>query len=176
MPTAMGRSKRPPSLGKSAGDKLTVMRPVGKSKPVVSSAERTRSLLSRTTASGRPTMANVGSPDPKWTSTRTRGAASPKGARLKAVLTSSGVPTCIAAITSLLRPEVFAACCARLLRREPALDLLQTRFHGGQLGLGSFQNGGLYIELLPADQIEFAQLGLQHGLEIALQIAAEGSH
>ena len=33
-------------------------------------------------------MANVGSPVPKWTSTRTKGAASPRGARLKTVLTS----------------------------------------------------------------------------------------
>src|SRR5882762_5658286 len=46
MPTAMGRSKRPPSFGKSAGDKLTVMRPGGKLYPAVNSAERTRSLLS----------------------------------------------------------------------------------------------------------------------------------
>ena len=37
------------------------------------------------------------------------------------------------------------------------------------------QNRGLHVEFLPADQIELAELRLQHGLEIALQIAAEGA-
>jgi hypothetical protein len=41
---AIGRSKRPPSLSKSAGDKLTVIRPAGNSNPALSSAERKRSL------------------------------------------------------------------------------------------------------------------------------------
>jgi len=76
-------------LGKSAGDRLTVIRPLGNSRPELIRAERTLSLLSRTTASGRPTMANAGMPGPKWTSTRTRGAANPNGARLNTVLTST---------------------------------------------------------------------------------------
>jgi len=35
---------------------------------------------------------------------------------------------------------------------------------------------GLHVEFLPADQIQLAELSLQHGFEITLQIAAEGSH
>ncbi len=50
----MGRSKRPPSLGRSAGARFTVMRPAGNSKSQCASAARTRSLLSRTTGAGKP--------------------------------------------------------------------------------------------------------------------------
>jgi hypothetical protein len=50
----MGRSKRPPSFGKSAGARLTVMCPAGSSNPQLASAARTRSLLSFTTVSGQP--------------------------------------------------------------------------------------------------------------------------
>ena len=55
MPKAMAKSKRPPSLGKSAGAKLTVMRWAGNSKREFKIAPRTRSLLSLTAVSGKPT-------------------------------------------------------------------------------------------------------------------------
>ena len=42
--------------------------------------------------------------------------------------------------------------------------------------MGPFQNGRLHIEFLPVYQIQFAELSLQHGLEITLQIAAEGPY
>ena len=77
-----------------------MIRPEGNSNPLLSSAERTRSLLSRTTASGSPTMAKAGNPGPKCTSTRTCGAASPKGARLKTVLMRA-CPLALRALTSL---------------------------------------------------------------------------
>src|SRR5580704_728247 len=160
MPTAMGRSKRPPSLGKSAGDKFTVMRPAGKSNPAVSSAERTRSLLSRTTASGSPTMAKAGNPGPKCTSTRTSGAESPAGARLRTVLTRFSTPP----------PG------RRLGRRKIRFDVLQPLLHGGERRLRSRQQCRLHIELLPVHQIELRQLGLQDRLEIALQVPAEAAH
>lgn len=81
MPTAIGRSKRPESLGRSAGARLTVSRRLGNSNPQFSSAARTRSALSRTAACGRPTMWNAGNPLPTWTSTRTSGACRPTRAR-----------------------------------------------------------------------------------------------
>ena len=56
----MGRSKRPLSLGRSAGARLTVMRRAGNSNCAFCSAARTRSLLSFTSASGRPTMVKAG--------------------------------------------------------------------------------------------------------------------
>ena len=62
IPTAIGRSYRLPSLGSSAGARLTVMRRLGNSNRELMIALRTRSLLSRTVASGRPTIANLGSP------------------------------------------------------------------------------------------------------------------
>ena len=46
-------------------------------------ALRTRSLLSRTVASGSPTIVNFGSPPVMWTSTCTGGAVIPRLARLK---------------------------------------------------------------------------------------------
>jgi hypothetical protein len=55
----MGKSKRPDSLGKSAGAKLTVMRwLLGNAKPLLRMAERTRSRASRTSVSAKPTSAN----------------------------------------------------------------------------------------------------------------------
>ena len=59
MPSAMGRSKRPDSFGKSAGARLAVMRRAGISKPQFCSAARTRSRDSFTSVSGRPTMVIV---------------------------------------------------------------------------------------------------------------------
>ena len=62
MPSAMGRSNRPPSFGTSAGARLTVMRPPGSSKPEFASAARTRSRLSFTAVAAMPTMEKPGRP------------------------------------------------------------------------------------------------------------------
>ena len=56
-PSAIGRSKWLPSLITSAGDRLTVMRLGGSASPMAQSAARTRSRLSPTALSGRPTTA-----------------------------------------------------------------------------------------------------------------------
>ena len=56
MPSAIGRSKRPDSFGRSAGARLTVTLRAGNSKRAFCNAARTRSRASRTSASGRPTM------------------------------------------------------------------------------------------------------------------------
>jgi len=62
-PIAIGKSNRPPSFfGKSAGAKLIVMRRVGKTNCEFIKALRTRSLLSLTAVSGRPTIDNAGKP------------------------------------------------------------------------------------------------------------------
>lgn len=83
MPIAIGRSKRPDSLGRSAGARLTVMRRAGIWKPAFCSAACTRSLDSRTSASGRPTMVNFGKPLARCTSTLTARASMPARARLR---------------------------------------------------------------------------------------------
>ena len=57
MPSAIGRSNDEPALRMSAGARLTVTRCGGNSKPELRIALRTRSRLSRTLASGRPTIA-----------------------------------------------------------------------------------------------------------------------
>ena len=82
MPSAMGRSKRPESLGKSAGARLTVMRWLcGNCRPLLSKALRTRSRASFTSTSARPTSVNAGRPLARCASTATAGAASPIRAR-----------------------------------------------------------------------------------------------
>src|SRR5712672_1490254 len=144
MPTAIGRSKRPPSFGKSAGDKLTVMRPGGKLNPAVNNAERTRSLLSRTAVSGSPTMKKAGRPDPRCTSTRTNGADRPAGARLRTVLTD---------LSSIADARQRGS---RLLRVKFRFEFLQARLERGQHGLRPRQKSGLNVEFLAADQIELA--------------------
>ena len=62
MPMAIGRSKADPSFLISAGARLTTTCLSGKSNPVFLRAARTRSLLSLTAASGRPTVEKKGSP------------------------------------------------------------------------------------------------------------------
>ena len=83
MPSAIGRSKRPDSFGRSAGARLTVIRRIGNSKRLLSRAARTRSRASRTSVSGRPTSVNAGRPLARWTSTVTSGAAMPLNPRLR---------------------------------------------------------------------------------------------
>ena len=56
MPTAIGKSNPDPSFFRSAGARLTVIRVVGRSNPEFRIADCTRSRLSRTAVSGRPTM------------------------------------------------------------------------------------------------------------------------
>ena len=59
---AIGRSKCEPSLGRSAGERLTVMRFAGSARPIEVIAARTRSLASETALSGRPTRLKAGRP------------------------------------------------------------------------------------------------------------------
>ena len=80
MPSAIGRSNEVPSLRTSAGARFTVMRSDGKAKPALRMAVRTRSRLSRTAESGRPTVVNAGKPGATSTSTRTSAASTPTSA------------------------------------------------------------------------------------------------
>ena len=83
MPSAIGRSKRPDSLGRSAGARLTVMRLLcGKGKPLCGSAARTRSRDSLTSVSASPTSVKLGRPLARCTSTVTAWACSASSARL----------------------------------------------------------------------------------------------
>ena len=93
------------------------MRPAGNKNPAVKTAERTRSRLSRTTASGNPTIKNAGRPGPRWTSTRTSGAASPTGARLCATLIGS--------------PPMANHCGPSLLRTRLGLEFLDALLERG---------------------------------------------
>ena len=58
----MGRSYWDPAFFTLAGAKFTVIRLVGKCRPLFLAAARTRSRASFTAASGRPTMSKPGSP------------------------------------------------------------------------------------------------------------------
>ena len=77
IPTAIGRSKLGPSFLISAGARLIVVRSRGQRKPLFEIAVVTRSLLSRTAASGRPTTMTTGLPEPVLTSTSTWMASTP---------------------------------------------------------------------------------------------------
>ena len=68
-PTAIARSSPLPPLRVPDGARLTVIRRVGQSRPLDSSADRTRSRASRHDASGKPTTAKPGRPFETWTST-----------------------------------------------------------------------------------------------------------
>ncbi len=83
IPSAIGRLKRPESLGKSAGAKLTVMRLLLET-PARCFAKRSarRSRASFTSTSASPTKLRLGRPLARCTSTVTAGAASPSRARL----------------------------------------------------------------------------------------------
>ena len=62
MPTAIGKSYAAPSLGISAGARLTVIFFGGKSKPLLIIAVFTRSRASSTALLASPTMVNPGNP------------------------------------------------------------------------------------------------------------------
>ena len=80
MPRAIGRSNDAPSFRMSAGARFTVIRSKGKAKPALRIAVRTRSRLSRTAESGRPTVVKAGRPAVMSTSTRTSAASTPTSA------------------------------------------------------------------------------------------------
>jgi len=69
-PTAIGKSKPVPAFLKSPGDKETVMRRGGSSKPEFASAAETRSRLSLTSPAGSPTRVQCGMPRETSTSTQ----------------------------------------------------------------------------------------------------------
>src|SRR6185503_4525083 len=69
-----------PSFGTSAGARFTVIRLCGTSKPVFLSAAVTRSRPSRTAPCASPTTAKLGSPEARWTSTRTGNGSTPRTA------------------------------------------------------------------------------------------------
>src|SRR5690606_30310424 len=116
-------------------------------------AARTRSLASRTAASGRPTIDMAGSPPARCTSTRTSGARTPTRARL----------------CTIARPMVAASVAGRL--REVG-QFGQARCQGVELLARAQQHGALHVAFLAGDQLQLAQTGLQHRLEVLLQFFA----
>src|SRR4029079_9899767 len=93
LPIAIARASPAPSFLTSAGARFTVIFFAGKWKPVFLRAERTRSRLARTVASGRPTTENCGRPPAMSTSTSIRCASSPTSATLL-TLASMNIPFC----------------------------------------------------------------------------------
>jgi hypothetical protein len=90
-PEAIGRSKTAPTLRMSAGERLTVTWRRGNSRPEFRMALCTRSRLSRTLASGSPTMVMAGSPPSETsTSTRTGKASTPKSAAVRRMASTGG--------------------------------------------------------------------------------------
>src|SRR5580704_13313584 len=160
----MGRSKRPPSFGRSAGERLTVMRPAGNSKPEWMSAARTRSLLSLTTVAASPTMQNVGSPPARLTSTWTRGAVSPSCARHATRATAtSGCSPC--APRRSARARGLAAG-----RRRATLERCESRLERFEPRAGALQDLGLRVKFVAVHQIKLAQALAQDRAEVALQV------
>src|SRR5215831_13612972 len=148
MPSAIGRSKRPLSLRSSAGARLTVMRRAGNSKRELTSAARTRSRLSFTSVSGRPTMVNEGNPFARCTSTITSGALSPARARLWST----------------------ASDTARLLLLQPRLEFDDAPLQLGELLARARGRLCLHLELLARRQIEPGERRGEQGLEVLLQV------
>src|SRR5258708_507799 len=164
MPSAMGRSKRPDSLRRSAGARLTVTFRAGHSKREFCIAARTRSRASRTSASGRPTRWIPGNPPAICTSTATRGAATPASARLCRIATD------IAAWR-----DRFRVPRRRFLvgRRRP-----ETRFQFGDAGLEALEllarfgeHRSLRVEFFPRHEIEARETALEYGLDVFFDVA-----
>ena len=80
-----------PSLRRSPGARLTVIRLGGKVAPALRMAARTRSLASLTAASGRPTMLKAGSPEAMSTSTLTGSPVSPVSAQPNTLASMKGM-------------------------------------------------------------------------------------
>ena len=101
MPTssasAIGRSKWLPSLARSAGARLIVMRLGGRPSPSAPSALRTRSRNSATALSGRPTRVNAGRPALICTCTSTSLTSIPENAtvRMRATPSAEGLSIAI---------------------------------------------------------------------------------
>src|SRR5687767_1780695 len=157
MPSAIGRSKRLESFGSSAGARLTVMRRAGNSKWPWLSAARTRSRASRTSASGRPTMWNAGSPGPRCTSTVTSGASIPASARLATVATVIRFP---------LGRETLPAAAGLLARFE----LGDARLEFGQLGLRALEKLLLHFEVFAQHEVEAVEPGGEQRAQILLDV------
>ena len=81
---AIGRSKPDPSLRRSAGARLTVIRRRGHSSSALVMPLRTRSFASWQALSGRPTIENPGTPRCRWASTSTSRASRPTRACVSA--------------------------------------------------------------------------------------------
>src|SRR5690554_2023338 len=131
MPNAMGRSKRPPSLGKSAGARLMVMRRAGNSKPELRMALRTRSLLSLTAVSGKPTIDRPGRPLERWVSTKTWGADTPDFARVRTMarfITFPGYP--LSARAGAWAP--FIIHTRLIIQKRPSWSLIQKHSDSAQ--------------------------------------------
>ena len=77
IPIAIGRSKLGPSFLMSAGARLIVVRSRGQRNALLAIAVVTRSLLSFTAVSGKPTTTIFGSPEPVFTSISTSRASTP---------------------------------------------------------------------------------------------------
>src|SRR5690349_7840470 len=151
MPSAIGRSKRPLSLGSSAGARLTVMRRAGNSKREFTSAARTRSRLSFTSVSGRPTMVNEGRPFARWTSTVTSGALSPASARLWSTASDTVTP------------------CALLLA-QLRLELGDAPLQLGELLASAGKHLGLDLELFARRQVEPGERRAEQRPQVLLEI------
>ena len=106
IPSAIGRSNAAPALRTSAGARLTVIRWGGKSKPEFLMALRTRSRLSRTLASGNPTIVNAGRPNETSTSTLTAQASMPNTAAVRRLASTIESPMQVA------RPVTPGGCSA----------------------------------------------------------------
>ena len=115
MPTAIGTSNAAPSLRRSAGARLTVVRRGGSLKPLLSSAPRMRTRPSRMPASASPTMLQHGSPTPTSTSTSMGAASIPTTA---ADATRANMPRCLCERDASANAARHAAAPAR--GRRPA--------------------------------------------------------
>ena len=141
MPRAIGRSKRPDSLGRSAGARLTVMRLLGNSKPELTMAARTRSRASLTSVSGRPTSAS-------WQAAGEMGLDDDRR-RIQAIQSAT--------VGDGQRHA------AGLLARAGFFQRVDAGFQGLQLSRCG-QNLSLNVELLAGDQVELAEKPLSMAL------------
>src|SRR6476646_9799580 len=112
MPSAIGKSNAAPIFRRSAGARLTVTRFGGNGKPELRIAVRTRSRLSRTVASGKPTIVTPGKPGETSTSTDTGTASTPDTAA--AAMRASTSP--VEQVFSQRQPLVFSTTGERVLR------------------------------------------------------------
>ena len=133
IPIAMGRSRPAPLFRTPAGARLTVTRRAGKVRPIAEMAARTRAALSRTAASGRPTMSIRGS----WELIRTS--------------TSIGMPSTPERAAPRMRGHRDLRGTASRIRRDrrhglkagPAVQALPSTFEKPRQGWGIHPLGGV---------------------------------